>query len=388
MNAKYISLVSTAIAYGYQYIIRVLPSVTMNGIVEKFNVSVATFGNFSGIYYIGYAAAHIPFGIFLDRLGLKLAFIISMFMAFIGLTPIFFDSWEMMVIGRFISGFGSAGCTLCMIKAIGHYFPNSFSKILGISASFGLACAIFGGKPFILLIDSYGVNNVVSGVIIAGVVLLALGIMLESAKSKSSDSIGKSLISVFLNKRLYLICLFAGFMIGTLEGFADMWAVKLFTEERGFDIGNAAFLSSMVFLGMGIGCPFIGYITDKILKHHLIAFICGIVMFFGVGMLLMFDISNAYLISVIMIIIGIASAYQIPVIGKAALLATNGTLGLTTSYANMLLMSFGYIFHFIIGSVSESTGSIIHGVSIVPTLSIIGAIGFLLLSCREKSCQK
>lgn len=388
MNAKYISLISTTIAFGYQYIIRVLPSVTMNNILEKFHdISTSSLGKFSGIFYIGYAAAHIPFGVMLDRIGLRVTFIISMLMAFIGLLPmIYSDSWDMLVFGRFISGFGSAGCTLSMIKTAGYYFPNSFSRILGITASFGLACAIFGGKPLILLIDSIGFEKVIYGIIILGALLTTLAFILEKAKSTETQSIQSSLMSVFTNYKLYSLCLFGGFMIGTLEGFADMWSVRLFIDN-GVNLGNAALLSSMTFLGMGIGCPLLGYVSDKTKAHHMTSFISGMVMVLGIIMIT-FCTKNYYGISVIMIIIGIASGYQVPVVGKSATLATKGTLGLTTSYTNMILMAFGYLFHYLIGFIYEQTQSIVYGICIIPGLCLIGAIGFLILHLREKSLQK
>ena len=111
--------------------------------------------------------------------------------------------------------------------------------------------------------------------------------------------------------------------------------------------------------------------------------ICGIVMALGVSCLV-YDVNNYHVMLSIMIIIGIAQAYQIPITSKAALIATEGTIGLTTSYTNMLLMLFGYVFHSIIGKVATVTNSITSGVSVVPIAATIGAVGFLILSMREK----
>ena len=37
--------------------------------MEQFGVGAATFGQFSGVYYIGYSLMHLPVGIMLDRYG-------------------------------------------------------------------------------------------------------------------------------------------------------------------------------------------------------------------------------------------------------------------------------------------------------------------------------
>ena len=40
--------------YAYQYILRVLPDIMLTDIIDQFGISAATFGQFSGVYYIGY----------------------------------------------------------------------------------------------------------------------------------------------------------------------------------------------------------------------------------------------------------------------------------------------------------------------------------------------
>lgn len=393
MQNKHISLISSAIAYGYQYIIRLLPSVTMSDIFSKFHASHSEMGQFSGIYYIGYSIAHIPFGIMLDRVGIRLTFLISTLLSFLGILPmVIFDSWNILLVGRFISGVGSAGCTLSMLKSIGHHFPSKFSRILGLTATFSICFAIFGGKPIVLLIESFGFNSVIYGIMIAGACLSMMTLLLKGNSTKDNaikdtSPILASLLLVVKNSKIYTMCILAGFMMGTLEGFADMWAVKFFTEMCNIDVANAALLSSMCFFGMAIGCPIVGYITDKTKKHNLISFICGLIMFCGLISIILIT-TNYFALVAFMITIGMTAAYQVPVTSKTALTSKKENIGLTMSYMNMLLMSCGYIFHSLIGYTYEVTESIVCGVSIVPALCIVGAIGFLVLYLKEKQQEK
>ena len=57
--------------YAYQYILRVMPNIMLNDIMQQFDINTATFGQFSGVYYIGYSLMHLPIGIMLDRFGPK-----------------------------------------------------------------------------------------------------------------------------------------------------------------------------------------------------------------------------------------------------------------------------------------------------------------------------
>ncbi len=58
--------VIASIFYAYQYILRVMPSILLNDILQQFHIDAATFGQFSGVYYIGYSLMHLPIGIMLD----------------------------------------------------------------------------------------------------------------------------------------------------------------------------------------------------------------------------------------------------------------------------------------------------------------------------------
>ena len=55
--------------YAYQYVLRVMPSIMLEDITRQFHIDAAVFGQFSGVYYIGYSLVHLPIGIMLDRFG-------------------------------------------------------------------------------------------------------------------------------------------------------------------------------------------------------------------------------------------------------------------------------------------------------------------------------
>ena len=46
-----------------------MPNIMLDDIMQQFQIDAATFGQFSGVYYIGYSLMHLPIGIMLDRFG-------------------------------------------------------------------------------------------------------------------------------------------------------------------------------------------------------------------------------------------------------------------------------------------------------------------------------
>ncbi len=74
--------------YAYQYILRVMPNIMMDDIIHQFNIDTRTFGQFSGVYYLGYSLMHLPLGIMLDRYGPKKILPICLLMTVVGLLPL------------------------------------------------------------------------------------------------------------------------------------------------------------------------------------------------------------------------------------------------------------------------------------------------------------
>ena len=90
------------------------------------------------------------------------------------------------------------------------------------------------------------------------------------------------------------------------------------------------------------------------------------------------------------ILIGVCCAYQILAIYKAFTYVREQVAGLTTALANMIIMTFGYAFHTLIGSVVNAMGgadapqALTYGLAVIPLALFLGSGGFLLLIALEK----
>ncbi len=384
--------------YAFQYILRVCPSVMLGSIMQKYGINASNIGEFSAAYYMGYALMHIPIGLMLDRMRIKWVIAGSIFISVAGLLPLALsDSWALSVIGRFMVGAGSSGAILSVFKVTRMYFSDHwFSRMLGVSVTFGLFGAIYGSTPVDRLSQTTGWENVLLIFFGVGLVMI-LAVMFGTPKDTqtnklSHDSIGKQLYTVLSNKRVFLTALFAGLMVGPLEGFADVWAVSFLETVYGYERAVATSLPPVIFLGMCLGSPLLAAIAEKYKAYY------GVTLLSALGMAIIFVLLltlklNFYVVGILFFLTGMLSAYQVLVMYMNSKNADERYSSLVTSLTNMIVMAFGSVFHFMItrimnvfwdGKVVENLAiyeplSYTYGIAIIPVMLVIAFLGFLRL---------
>ncbi len=377
--------------YAYQYILRVMPSIMLDDIMNQFHISSALFGQFSGLYYIGYSLMHLPIGIMLDRFGPKKVMTGSILVSVVGLMPLIFSTyWLYPIVGRVLIGMGSSAAILGVFKIVRMAFSEArFARMLSVSVTIGLIGAIYGGGPLSYMCNILGYQAVIQIFALLGVLLAFITyFVVPNVETPSQRSVLSDVKQVLSNQKVILTCFFAGLMVGPLEGFADVWSAVFLRQVYGFETTISASLPSVIFMGMCFGAPLLSLIAERI--GYLRAIIgSGFLMALSFAALLMIKLPS-FVLGFSFVLIGIASAYQILAIYKASTYVKEEVAGLTTALANMIIMIFGYAFHTIIGLVVSKMGgptqafALINGVAVIPVALLIGTTGFLFLA-REKS---
>jgi predicted MFS family arabinose efflux permease len=399
MNIAYYGIVSWFIAslfYAYQYILRVMPNIMMHDIMQQFSISSSMFGQFSGVYYLGYALMHIPLGIALDIYGPKKVLPACMLLTACGLIPLITTSfWGFALVGRLLIGIGSSGAILGLFKIIRLVFPEKqFTRMLSFAVTVGLIGAIYGGAPlsYFKTIFSYG-SIVTVLCLVACIMACIMYLVLPPLHVIQQMPMGTTIRSVLLNAPVLFICICAGLMVGPLEGFADVWGTEFLITTYGFDSIIAAALPSFIYLGMCFGGPLLSIIAEK--TSYIGAIVgSGLVMALSFGALLTGALSYM-VIAILFCIVGVCCAYQIIAIYYASTRVPEHAMGITSAVANMIIMLFGYLFHTIIGiAIDYTPGSISTqytiGITVIPIALVVGSIGLLLInkSLYHRSARK
>jgi predicted MFS family arabinose efflux permease len=381
-----------SIFYAYQYILRVMPSIMLDDIMQQFRIGAATFGQFSGIYYIGYSLMHLPLGIFLDRFGPRKIMSGCILLTVVGMLPLIVaEHWIYPVMGRLFIGLGSSAAILGVFKIIRMSFSETrFPRLLSFSVTIGLLGAIYGGGPISYMRDLFGHQFVIQLLALGGLLLAgATYWIVPDIKNTKKTSVWSDIKEVLSQRKLIALCLFAGLMVGPLEGFADVWGTVFLKEVYGIEGTLAASLPSMIFIGMCFGGPLLSFCADKGIGYLVTIIGAGGIMALSFLSIFLTSFSPAF-ISILFILIGVCSAYQILAIYKASTYTREHVAGLTTAVANMIIMIFGYAFHSVIGGIVNAYGgphqphALLYGIGIIPIALLIGIVGFSVLLVQER----
>jgi MFS family permease len=268
-----VAWVVAAIFFFLQYALRSAPSVMIPQLSEAFGLSAMGVASLLGLFYYGYAPFSLVAGAALDRLGPRRT--MPMAAAVIGVGALLFASGssEAASLGRFLQGVGGVFASVGTIYIAANWFPPSqAATLIGATQMFGMAGASagqFAVGPLIgggLAWDRFWVGMGIAGFGMGALLLIFLPKKEEKTQQPGSwfRAITGPFYVVFKNPQSILCGLIAGLLFVPTTIFDMVWGVRYLQEAHALDYASAVMHSATVPLGWIIGCPLLGFISDRI----------------------------------------------------------------------------------------------------------------------------
>lgn len=372
--------------FGFQFILRLFPGLILNEFMEKYAITATDFGLFASLYYLGYAGMQIPLAICLDKFGPRK--VVSLSILICGLATWLFviiPSWPIALLSRFLIGAASVVGFLGASKVISLWFaPEKYARLVGLTFSFGLLGAVYGGRPISHWITTLGWENVcllLGGAAISLACLCYLFLRDGKNEQIESQPVITSLKTLMSNKSILILALANLFMVGSLEGFADVWGVSYLMTARDLTKLEASGFTSFIFIGMLFGGPVLAFFAEKFNADYLVTMVCGILMSLLLfSILLMPDsFSNAGL-KAALFLVGILCCYQVIIFAIGAKWVSSALVGITIAFLNCINMLGGSFFHTTIGYLMDLSGpgytieTYTFALMVIPIASMVGAL--------------
>jgi MFS family permease len=241
---------------------------------ESFGVNAMGVSAIVGMFYYSYSPFSLVAGAAIDRFGPKR--IIPIGAALVGIGALIFGSGNVAAanIGRFLQGAGGAFALVGAVYLVTKNFPAALAaSFIGATQMFGMA----GGSAGQFLVGPLIERGLPWGQfwVYAGLLGLAIAAALfvflpkeipTSAVSSARGWAGmlRSLKTIFINPQSILCGLIAGLLFIPTTILGMTWGVRFLQEGRGRDYDAAVMLAATLPLGWIIGCPLLGFISDRL----------------------------------------------------------------------------------------------------------------------------
>lgn len=346
-SQRYVAFIIATLFYAFVLLTRNLPVIVPEILCQKFHMSEAIFGQYRGLYYLGYCGAHLPMAYALDRFGPRLIMAISILICDVGLVPMLWsESASILIAGRMLLGIGASTAILGVFKINRAFFePKQFSILLGIAGTTGGIASVAGFGPLEHLFSTLGYETTLMGILIAGVVLAAFSFLfIRPVQGQVPRGFVDSIKQLSKNRSFWTVTLVGGLIIWGMEGFADGWSVPLLTSLFGWDLPKAVFITSIIATGFAVGSIILPLIEKRFNNSKQLFGLAGLASSVSLLGLFIPGIPTCFVL-MLYAIIGCFSAYQVLCIDWGGKVVASELSTLASAATNMLIMSFGYLFH-------------------------------------------
>ena len=250
---------------------------------EAFGLSAMGVASMAGLFYYGHSPFSLVAGVAMDRLGPRK--IVPIGAAAVGVGALLFATGnsQLASVGRLVQGAGGVFALIGAVYIASTNFPASrAATLIGATQMFGMAGGSAGQFVVGPLIGAGVVwSTFWAGMGIAGLVISALLFALLPASApaeKRHDWLRAAIAAlgrVFRNPQSILCGIISGLLFIPTTIFDMIWGVRFLQEAHAVDYATAVLRSSMVPVGWIIGCPLLGFVSDRIGRRKPVIAVCG-----------------------------------------------------------------------------------------------------------------
>ena len=279
------------LGYFFVYFHRLSLPVVANELVRDFQTTASVMGLLGSIYFYCYAAMQIPAGLLSDSLGPRKTVTFSLLIASVG--SILFGmagGLGMAFAGRVMVGLGVSMVFIPTMKITSRWFrADEFALMMGLLGAIGGAGALGATWVLALMTGLFGWRvsfELIGAATFALLILVWIVVrdrpedkgwppLSESANEQGQNSPSMAKISlwdgfrkVISERYFWPLAVWYFFDCGIFFGFGALWSGPYLMHVYGMTRAEAGAILSMIAWGMIGGSPFLGYLSDKVLKSR------------------------------------------------------------------------------------------------------------------------
>tara|TARA_R110000868_G_scaffold380784_1_gene646868 strand:- start:43015 stop:44301 length:1287 start_codon:yes stop_codon:yes gene_type:complete len=356
-----------ALFYAYEFFLRISPSVMKPDLMQTFAIDATQFGLLSGLYYYAYASMQLPVGVLLDTFGIRRLLTLAACAVTVGCL-LFATTHSLLLaqLGRILMGIGSAFSFIGCLKLIANWFPEKYlAMVIGLTNTLGVMGAISGEGPLSIVVHQLGWRDTFFIAAICGILIVVLIRLLVRDKpwqtiagtkqdASTPQHFWDGISRVVRSKRTWLVAMVGGLMVAPVSTFTELWGVPFLEKAHHISQTHAAFLTSIMFIGIAVGGPLHG-LTSGLLKRRkpVIWFGCLFALLI-MSSIFYLPINNVWFLGVLLFLFGYCISSMLLCFAINSELHPSWATGVSVGFTNMCVMLGGTIFQPLVGKLLDA----------------------------------
>ncbi len=229
----------------------------------------------SGAFILGFACMQIPAGHLLDRYNARLVVSGGVLLLASGNLLISFSTHIFAyAVANLIQGMGASFAFIAAAVLISQWFPEKrFPILFGLTQTLSCIFSAIIHYYFTVILSTHTWNSLYQSLAVFGFILLTLVFLIIKSparfKNAAQLSLRQSLALVFHQKQILLCVLAAASSFGALLAYAGFWFMHI-QAFYSIDTLQATMMSGLIFIGIGIGTPFWGWLSNLLRSRILV----------------------------------------------------------------------------------------------------------------------
>ena len=351
----------------YEMALQVSPGVITKQLMQSLDVNVFGLGITSGSYFLTYTLMQIPAGMLFDKYPPRKMILWPLLICILGATLFSFaNSMITAICARVLMGAGSAFAFIGVLTVGGHIFSGKYYALMaGCTQMLAAIGALSGAALIVPVINSLGWRETFWLLNVLGLFLLLLIYLYLKIAVKSQSVYWQTIFIQFKQviqlKQNWVVAAYACLLWMPMAVVASLFGVPFVEQYFSIAHDTAANVVSMMWIGIAIGSPLLGFIADKseqLIKVLFFSALLGVIAF---GVIMLSPIQSTVLLAVLFFIAGIGCSGQSLSFSQVNKNNTAYNKSTAIGFNNMAVVISGFIFQplvgFIVKVMAEQTQS-------------------------------
>lgn len=259
----------------YKYVLQVSPSVMTKELMSEFQVNGVGLGNLAATYFYAYLVTQLFAGVLLDRFSPRYLTTFAILLCAFG-SFAFANTHSLLAAecSRALMGAGTAFATVSYMKMSALWFrSNQVPFVDGLLATAAMTGALCGQVPLTMLVTNSGWRTSLVYCGVFGLVFAVFFLLLvkdrkkpmDVTQTKQEDTVLKfsDIFSLLKDKKNWLLTFYSGLAFTPIAVLGGLWGNPFFEVSHHLTSTQAAYFTSLIFIGLAIGSPLFGYFAGR-----------------------------------------------------------------------------------------------------------------------------